>query len=298
MQYLKKLLMKKIINIIIATAIISSCSTTTKQSNFKTINVSILPQKYFAERLLGDSYHINVVVKAGYNPETYEPTPQQLVKLESASLYLQLCKGGFDQSWINNLKDLNVELDVKDMSDGISVIEEEHKHHDHHHYSIDPHIWISPSTTIKMVENIKEALIAHFPTNVDSINKAYKKLHHELVEMDNQYKKRLAPYSGEKFLIFHPVLSYVARDYGLDQLSMEFEGKEPSVKHLSNLIAQSRQNQIKIIFVQKEFDRTNAELLASETGAKIVTIDPLNYNWFEESESILNHLVESYQTKP
>ena len=84
------------------------------------------------------------------------------------------------------------------------------------------------------------------------------------------------------FLIYHPALSYFARDYGLKQISIEEGGKEPSPAQLKALIETCRKENAHTIFVQQEFDQRNAQLIADELGVNVVSINPLSYNWAEE----------------
>ncbi len=282
----------------IITILLTSCINNTSNKTKPAINVSIAPQQYFANQLLGDGYQVNVVVQPGAPHESYEPTARQMQDLEKASIYLMLCENGFDQPWAKALKDHSPLMNVVDCSGGIDLITEDEAHcHEstHHHTSIDPHIWISPSTTLVMVNNMKEALMKQFPADSATITKNYKNIAIEINELDNSYKTALAPFAGKKFMIYHPILSYMARDYGLTQLSIENEGKEPSVAQIKELIDTAKANNIKIIFIQKEFDTANAKLIATETGARVVPINPNGYDWPYETSLILSHLTKAFQ---
>jgi zinc transport system substrate-binding protein len=91
-------------------------------------------------------------------------------------------------------------------------------------------------------------------------------------------------------MIYHPALSYFARDYGLHQISIEEGGKEPSPAHLKEIIEVCKTEKVRIVFIQPEFDRRNAEVMAKETGTRIVPINPLSYNWEEEMIKIAKEL--------
>ena len=92
------------------------------------------------------------------------------------------------------------------------------------------------------------------------------------------------------FLIYHPTLTYFAQDYGLTQIAIETDGKEPSPAQLVRLIRLCKEKQVRTIFVQQEFDRRNAELIAKETGTHLVDINPLSYEWKEEMLKIARTL--------
>ena len=112
--------------------------------------------------------------------------------------------------------------------------------------------------------------------------------------MDQYVESELAPYKGQKFLIFHPALSYIARDYGLEQISIEIDGKEPTPANIQNIINVAKQEGIKIVFVQKQFSTHNAEVIADEIDGSVVQIDPLAYNWKESIKFIADEIVKSY----
>ena len=273
---------------------IVSCNSVDKNKSYRTITVSIDPQKYFAEKLLPANYKINVVVKSGYNPESYEPSTVQMSQLEDADLYLEVCEGGFDEIWIKKLKEIHPDLKVYSLSKGIDLIQNEHHSFSHNHI-IDPHIWVSPSTARIMVENMKNCFLENYPDDSVFINNSYSKLNLELVSVDSTFKIKLDPFKNRKFMTYHPVYSYLARDYNLQQISLEQDGKEPSVAYLAKIINEAKNKNISVVFVQKEFDVKNAEALSKETNAKVVTVNPLNEEWFNETNNFLKHLIESFE---
>ena len=90
---------------------------------------------------------------------------------------------------------------------------------------------------------------------------------------------------------------YVSRDYGLWQNSIEENGKEPTPAYLKDLIDFSRQNKVDVIFVQPEFDKRNAELIAKETNARIISINPLSYDWQSEMINVAKELSKSAENE-
>lgn len=278
--------------IISAVIIFSGCHNNTTNKTEKMINVSIMPQKYFVDRLTNQKYEVNVVVKPGYNPETYEPSLKQMTRLEQSTLYLQICKNGFDQVWVEELKQLNNNIAIVDLSEGIDLITSSHAHDDHHHKGVDPHIWVSPASATIMVDNILQALLKYFPEDSTMIMSSYVDLKNDLIKLDSTYRNKLSPYINKTFLVYHPVMTYIARDYNLNQLSIETDGKEPSLKQMSALINDAQAKKFSVIFIQKEFDTKNAQLIAKETGAKIIIIDPLDIDWLTNSYQLLNYLVD------
>ncbi len=94
-------------------------------------------------------------------------------------------------------------------------------------------------------------------------------------------------------MIYHPNLGYLARDYQLNEISVEFEGKEPTPSRLKGLIDEARKDKLRTIFVQKEYDTKNAKAIAAEIGAEIQIIDPLSEDWEKETTDIIRKVHDS-----
>lgn len=154
--------------------------------------------------------------------------------------------------------------------------------HGHHHGPVDPHIWSSPKQARIIVRNMSKALIAIDPDNEATYKNNLARLEKEIAATDSILTELFANASSKAFIIYHPALTYLARDYGLTQYPLELDGKEPSPSQMQFLSAIARQTGIRVVFIQEEFDQKNAETIAKEIGAKLVTIDPLAYNWSEE----------------
>lgn len=249
-----------------------------------TLTVTIEPLRYFAERLAGPHFRVTSMVPEGSSPETYDPTPQQLVDLSRSQAYLRIGYIGFEQAWMERLRANVPQMQVFDTSEGVSLIRDEgHTHGDHVHAGgVEPHIWNSPVNARLIAHNVYEALCrldsthtADYTARLDSLNRV-------IDRTDSIVRSLLSDGADRAFLIYHPALSYFARDYGLEQLCLEEGGKEPSPAHLQRLIRECRTKGVRTVFVQKEFDSRNAELVAKEIGAQLVTINPLDYHWDEE----------------
>lgn len=289
--------MNKAIYTFILAAVALSCHGPAKQPEPQTINVSIDPQKFLVDRISGGKYKVNVVVKAGQNHETYEPTPQQMMQLEQAALYLMLCKDGFDQTWAAHIQQRNPAMKVVDLSEGLDLLETDHDcsahGHDHHHHAVDPHLWISPSTMTGLAANTYRSLLQHFPADSSILAKGYGLLAGEINRLDSAYQAVLGSLPHNAFMIYHPVLGYVARDYGLEQIPIEIEGKEPSVEDIKQLIAKAKEKGAKVIFIQQEYDTRNAQLIASETALTIEIINPMSADWPAEIQRTLDKLTHA-----
>ena len=93
-----------------------------KRTDERIVSVTIEPQRYFAEKIAGDKFKINCVVPAGQSPETYDPTPQQMVQVGKSQGYLRIGSIGFEQAWMDNIRNNNPGLKVFDLSEGIDLL--------------------------------------------------------------------------------------------------------------------------------------------------------------------------------
>ena len=270
--------------LILMTLLMAACSGRPPQTTERIITVTIEPIRYFTEQIAGDKFKVVSMVPGGNSPETYDPTSQQLVHLSSSEAYLRIGYIGFEQIWMRRLTENAPQMKVFDLSEGISLIrEKKHVHGNHAHAGgVEPHIWNSPANARLIVRNIYEAICRLDAENKDFYTQNLNKINQEINETDKEIRALLNGKHDHAFLIYHPALSYYARDYGMRQVCMEENGKEPSATHLKELVDLCKQENIRIVFVQKEFDTRNAELIAKETGARLVSINPLNKEWKKE----------------
>ncbi len=288
--------MRRILVYIIIGIVLAGCFSGASKSKDKVIFVSILPLKYFTDKIVGDSYKVEVTVPPGAGPETYAPTPRQMILLNNAQAYFSIGYLGFEQAWLENFKSDNPELQVFATSKRIDLIKSEHQDGDHEHLQgVDPHIWSSPATARLIAENIYNGMMQIDPGNGDTYRKNLESLLAEIGRVDSTVTKLLAGATSKKFIIFHPALGYFAREYGLEQLAIEFEGKVPSPRHLQEVIDAAKSGNVKFVLIQKEFDKRNAEIIAKETGCKMLQIDPLDYNWPGQMIDIARKLSDTPQ---
>lgn len=226
----------------------TACDSKQPTSRKPTLTVTLEPLRYFTETIAGDKFKVVSMVPKGSSPETYDPTPQQLVNLDKSIAYLRIGYIGFEQAWMDKLTTNAPHLKIFDTSKGIDVIQEAgYNHGDHHHEGgIEPHIWNSARNASVIARNIYAAL-----SELDSANEPYYKhrldsLQQIIAQTDTEVRDRLQN-ADTTFLIYHPALSYFARDYGLKQISIEERGKEPSPAHLKELIETCRRDNARVI---------------------------------------------------
>lgn len=274
--------MKKIIYIL-TLFICCACGNTAQKNDKPIITVTLEPLRYFTEAIAGDHFEVVSMVPKGSSPESYDPTPQQLVNLSQSQAYLRIGYIGFEQAWMKRLEANNPNMKVFDTSKGVNLIHGEgHWHGDHFHEGgVEPHIWNSANNASIIADNIYAALCELDPTHDTDYKHRRDSLKQIFAQTDANIRLLLEN-ADSTFLIYHPALSYFARDYDLKQISIEERGKEPSPAQLKTLIETCRKEHVHTIFIQQEFDQRNAQLIADELGVNIVSINPLSYDWAEE----------------
>lgn len=261
--------------------------------------VSIQPQKYFLEKIVGDKYHVMCMLAQGSNPEAYEPSFSHLINLEKCRAYFCVGNIGFELAVLNKVKKNNPDLEIIDTSEGIELLrgthegvlaQHEHRHnhasgHGHSH-EVDPHVWTSVPNAKIIAQNMYKAVIVLDSRNKKYYTKNYNVLLTELNEMEEEFARQMSPVKGTAFAVWHPSLSYFARDYGLKQIAMENEGKEVPAAVLKKEMDMVRENNVKVMFYQKEFDNRQIQTICSQLGTDMVEINPMNYEWAAEMKKI------------
>lgn len=236
------------------------------------------------------------MLPSGVGPETYEPTPGVMIDLANSNAYFIVGDLGFEKRWTSKLSSNNPKLRLINCSQNIQWIHDSdcsHSHPSHRcHAKGDPHVWSSPKEMLTMARTMYEAVKTIDPKNESIYSANYERLVMLIQQTDSTIRYNLAQSPSRSFVIYHPTLGYFARDYGLRQLSIEVEGKNPSSLQLKQLLDNAKKDNVRTVFIQKEFDTKNGKAVARELGADIYTIDPLTYDWDKELiriSSILAH---------
>ncbi|WP_296873242.1 zinc ABC transporter substrate-binding protein [Tibeticola sp.] len=237
--------------------------------------VSILPQKQFVERIAGDAAQVEVLVRPGQSPATCDPTPAQLVELGRAQLYFRIGTA-FEANWVPRFQSQFPKLRIVDTREGIELAPVRDAHGQPAGSGArDPHIWTSPRLVKRQAQTVRDALISLAPAQRERFEAGYARYAAELDALDAELRQTLAGKTQRRFMVFHPAWGYLARDYGLEMIPIEVEGKEPCPKALAALIEQARALGVRVIFVQRQFSRTAADSVARAIGGEVVELDPL-----------------------
>lgn len=252
--------------------------------------VSILPQRYFVQQIGKDRVSVQVMVRPGASPATYEPKPAQMAAIAKAVAYFSIGVP-FEDVWLEKIVAANQTMRVVATDRGIEKLPMAAHHHDHDrdlggHDSdkgpgkhMDPHIWTSPRLVIQQARNIATALIQIDPVYRDTYEANYTTFVESLTQLDRELRDALDGLESRKFLVFHPSWGYFAKAYGLIQVPVEVEGKSPKPAHLHEIIDDARRHKIRVIFVQPQFSTKSARTIAAAIGGHVVVADPLAEDW-------------------
>jgi zinc transport system substrate-binding protein len=257
------------------------------------VTVSILPQKYFVEKIGGQQVTVTVMVDPGAEPHVYDPKPQQMASLAKSKIYFA-AGVPFEDAWLNRFSAANPNMQIVHTEAGIEKLPmKAHDDHSgtthqqptlhveaHQHGVLDPHIWLSPPLVMIQARNMLQAFLKVDPAHKDGYEANYRKFMEDIVLLDIDLLNLFREVTGNKeFMVFHPAWGYFAEAYGLQQTPVEVEGKEPKAADLKGLIEHARERDLKVIFVQPQFSSTSARVIAEAIGGQIIAADPMAYEW-------------------
>lgn len=255
--------------------------------------VSIEPQKYLLEQLAGDSVDVVVLLDNGANPETFEPSASKRMAAERSKAFFATGTLPFERTITGSIGD---GVEIVNTSEGIEFAYGTHSHHhadggsDHPHEGhdatdADPHVWTSVANARIMARNMADGLKKIDPDNSAAYESRLSVLNRRLDSIDSVIRDRVGR-SRKSFAIWHPSLTYFARDYGLNQIAVGSESKEISARKLAEIIAEAKNDSVGVFFFQKEYDSRQAETINEILGSRIVTINPLSYEWEGQLDTI------------
>ena len=253
---------------------------------------SIAPVGYLAKAVGGDKIEVQSLAKGDVH--SYEPKPNDMKAVAKASLFIAAGLE-FEEAWIPRFKASAKNLVVVQSDAKIAKLKEEYtgreakegkhagqaEHDEKHEAHADPHVWLNPMLAITMARNISDALIDMDKANKDFYLENFQKLMNNLLAFDESAKNELAGLKNRKFVVYHPAWGYFAEHYDLEQISIERNGKEPKIDEMASTVKMIKDENIKVIFADPNRSQKSAQVLASQTGAKVELLDPLGYNLLE-----------------
>ena len=246
------------------------------------IIASIAPVEYLAKAVGGDKIEVQSLAKGDVH--SYEPKPNDMKAVAKARIFIAAGLE-FEEAWIPRFKASAKNLVVVKSDAKIAKLKEERgeqtEHDEKHEAHADPHVWLNPMLAITMARNISDALIDMDKANKDFYLENFQKLMNDLLAFDESAKESLAGLKNRKFVVYHPAWGYFAAHYDLEQISIERSGKEPKIDEMASTLKMIKDENIKVIFADPNRSQKSAQILASQTGAKVELLDPLGYNLLE-----------------
>ncbi|WP_407441673.1 metal ABC transporter solute-binding protein, Zn/Mn family [Fibrobacter sp.] len=251
-----------------------------------TVAVTLQPYANIAQYIGGTRINVVAMVPPGADPHSYEPKPAVLKEFAKADVYFS-DGSGMDKAWLPRFMGVNKNVKVAFLSKNIDWIL------DRHDNDLDPHLWTSPKQAVTIAQNVTFQLCA-----MDTAGRSYytRRLTQFINRMD-VLEERLTtavsklPKNRRTFVVFHPSYGYFARDYGLTQLSIEIDGKEPKPKDLATVIIEAKKRDVHLVFVQPQFSKRSAQTLAKQLDAVVMPTDPLDYDFVKN----INFMIDAME---
>ena len=274
------------------------------------VTVSVPPLADLVRKVGGRHVHIDVLAGDGQDPHTFSPTPVQMKALGRANILFSVGMP-FEEPLINKISAANTGITVIDTAAGLEPRGLHHEHDAHeennqpatgegepedphadHEHDSDPHIWLAPSAIKVQLDNIQQALAKALPGQAGTFAENLNASKAQLEQAHAQIAEKLKPFAGRKFFVFHPAFGYFANEYGLEQVAIEIGGNSPTPKELIGFLAVAKEANIRVIFVQPQFDPRSAGVIAEQLGAKVAVLDPLAPNVITNLHAIADAIVE------
>jgi len=288
--------MNRFIFLLILGGLFVSCGNNIRQDE-RRISVSILPLKYWVDEISGGDFEVTVVIPPGASPETYEPIPSQMKEVARSIGYIQT---GLLDSEFHIARGIGTNapvLPVLNLSEGLDLLEgtcgHDHSGGSVYHHGTDPHIWLSPVRSLILVDKITDFLVAFLPDSASKYRANQEMIKGRINDLNENIISSLEALEHRIVLLFHPFLTYYCADYGLTQLAIEQDGKEPSVNHLMGIVLKIKNRGLYSVFYQEQLHQNTVAVLTAETGIRAIALDPLAYDWMENLLKITYEIARS-----
>ena len=260
------------------------------------ILVSIAPYRTFVKAIVGDSMDVMMIVPPGSSSHTFEPTPKQMIAASHANLWFSIGES-FEDKFNKAISNYNKSMEIVDLRQGVEMIKIDPST-SHYHCSCqknfeDIHFWLSPKEVATQVKTVASTLIKKYPENAEFYKKNLIDFLKKIDNLDIEIKTLLKDSSGKILFVSHPAYAYFARDYGLVQLSVEVEGKDPTSRQLTDLIKKIKDANVKLVFIQPQYSNKGAYLIAKQLNASIVSIDPYSEDFFGNMLTIAKNISQN-----
>ena len=265
------------------------------------VAVGIVPEAAFVQAVAGDLVDVVTLIPPGYSAANYQPSAGEMQALSEADVYFTMQMPTEEANILPKVGDFNPDMLIINLRDAAAAVYPLLTSTDHHEAGqsgedaaiVDPHVWLSPKRAIVMVRAIADTLC--------SLDKAHEKIYQEnadayiekLEDMDDKIRKITSALNNKSFLIYHAAYAYFADDYGLDMISIETQGKQATAAEMQHVIDLARQDGIRTVFYQQEFDDNQAKTVAEEIGGTVRETAPLSADYIGNLTALANALAES-----
>ncbi len=304
MKTLSKAIIALAVMTVLITAVVLGSGILRSPSSGDRINtvVTIVPQQEIVEAIGGEHVSVTLMVPAGQDPHTYEPTPGQIMAVSQADIYFKVGSGvEFELTKMSTLTEVNPNMAIIDCSKNIPLLDLGGQHADgaeaveeHAHDGRDPHIWLSPLNLKQMGKNIFDGLVAADPDHSEDYAENLQAYEERMDSLHEIISTELSDYRGMEFMAYHPAWEYFAHEYGLTQIAIEQEGQEPGPKGIEAIIDQARERNIHVVFVSPQIDSSSAKVIADEINGEVVVTDPLPTNIEKELWSLTEEMAMGF----
>lgn len=259
-------MLKKLLLLLTVTLFIFGCGSDKGGSNKLKAAASFYPMAEFTRAVGGDLAVVETLVPDGVEPHDWEPTPRDLTRLGKSQIFVF---NGHVESWAESALDALSERKITPVEAGQDLYKINGR--------LDPHVWVSPAKAILEVEKITTAFCQVDSKNADTYKKNGAAYITQLKELDTKLKEISKTSTKKKFITAHAAFGHLAADYDLQQLSIAgiSPEAEPTPKDLQRLINLVKKEKVKYVFMETLASPKLTELIAKETGAKILVLDPI-----------------------
>ena len=258
------------------------------------------PVAFIASQIAGDKAEVDSMLPEGRSPHDYAPRPSDVQKAGTAKFFFTTGMN-FENSAVKslpetvNVVDVSKEIRRRRFDDGKGCCDGHgHDHHHHEEAALDPHVWLSPENAGKIAVAILDSLGAADPANREYYQQNFDRFKSELEKIAADMKTQLSPFTGREFLVYHPAFGYFADVAGLRQHPLEINGREMTAVQLANVIAKAKKDNIKVVFVQKQFNPRLAGELARRIGGEALPLDPLAYDLLKNFRAMTEAVVRGF----
>ena len=284
-----------LIALIVSIVSLSGCISQKDAHSQVRVATTIIPLGEFVQAVGGDRVSVTVLVPPGADPHTFEPAPSQIQAVADADVYVE--NGAGLESWMGSILQVNPHMLVIDTSKGISLLTGTGGEDTAGGINAaDPHIWLTPRDAIIQVRNICDGLVQFDPSDKDYYINNRESFIKKLEDLDVYLNSTFAGTKEKKFIVLHPAWTYFARDYGLTQIAIEAEEKEPGPRYLAEVVDTAKANNITTVFVEPQYNPKSAEVIANEINGKVISIDDLAPNYIDNLRSVGEKIAQSLRS--